>query len=56
MAESKSNLMPIVASIAGLAIYAVGTYVVVEAAGGTQVSSDYSNTPNGTVPGPPAFK
>ena len=56
MAESKSNLMPIVAAILGLAVYAVGTYAVVEVAGGTKISPEESNTPNGVTPGPPAFR
>jgi hypothetical protein len=56
MAESKSNLVPIVASILGLVIYAVGTYAVVEVAGGTKISPAESNTPNGVTQGPPAFK
>lgn len=56
MAEAKSNHKAIAASIIGLVIYAVGTYVVVEVAGGTHLSSNDSNTPNATVPGPPAFK
>lgn len=54
--ERKSNVPMIVLTVAGLAFYAVGTYVVVEVAGGTHVSSADSNTPNATVPGPPDFK
>jgi hypothetical protein len=56
MAESKSNLVPIVATILGLAVYAVGTYVVVEVAGGTKIEPSYSNTPNGVTAGAPDFK
>jgi len=56
MAESKSNLVPIVASILGLAVFTVGTYAVVEVAGGTKISPSYSNTPNGVTPGAPDFK
>ena len=54
--ERKSNVPKIVLTVAGLAFYAIGTYVVVEVAGGTHVSSADSNTPNATVPGPPDFK
>jgi hypothetical protein len=54
--ERKSNLPMIVLSVIGLLIYTFGTYIVVDLAGGTKVSPDYSNTPNATVPGPPAFK
>lgn len=56
MAEAKSNLVPVLATFLGLAVFAGGTYAVVEAAGGTTVSPSYSNTPNGVTPGPPAFK
>lgn len=54
--ESKSNVPKIILTVVGLAIYAVGTYAVVEVAGGTHVSSADSNTPNATIPGPPDFK
>ncbi|MGZ6793189.1 MAG: hypothetical protein ACXVFV_09570 [Mycobacteriales bacterium] len=56
MAESKSNLVPFVVTFLGLAIFAGGTYAVVEAAGGTKVDPAYSNTPNGVTPGAPDFK
>ncbi|MBC7679220.1 MAG: hypothetical protein H7233_09545 [Pseudorhodobacter sp.] len=36
-------------------LFAIATYFVVLAAGGTQVRPDNSNTPNATVPGPPPF-
>lgn len=52
----KSNIPMFVASILGLVVYTVGTYVVVEVAGGTAVSSTDSNTPNGVTQGPPDFK
>lgn len=52
----KSNVPLYVATLLGLAIYGAGTYVVTEIAGGTGVHADYSNTPNGVVEGPPAFK
>jgi hypothetical protein len=52
-AKKKSNLPMFVVAAIGLTIYSVGTYVVVEVAGGTGVHSDYSNTPNGVTPGPP---
>ena len=54
--KSTSDAPKILLTVLGLAIYAVGTYAVVEAAGGTEVSSHYGNTPNATVPGPPAQK
>lgn len=37
-------------------VFVVATYFVVVAAGGVELSPDYSNTPNATVPGPPPFK
>ena len=37
-------------------VFAIATYFVVVAAGGTELRPDDSNTPNATVPGPPAFK
>ena len=37
-------------------VFAIATYFVVVAAGGTEIRPDDSNTPNATVPGPPAFK
>ncbi|MCU1594648.1 MAG: hypothetical protein JWO12_2040 [Frankiales bacterium] len=55
-AKSKSNVPMYVATIIGLAVYAVGTYAVVQTAGGTDVTSTDSNTPNGVTVGPPAFK
>ena len=54
--SGKSNVPLYVAALLGLTVYAVGTYVVVEVAGGTEVSSTDSNTPNGVVPGPPAAR
>ena len=54
--SGKSNAPLYVAALLGLTLYAVGTYVVVEVAGGTEVSSTDSNTPNGVVPGPPAAR
>ncbi len=57
MSEQRKSLVPfVVATIVGTAVFCVGTYVVTEMAGGTKLESDYSNTPNGVVPGPPAFK
>lgn len=55
-AKSKSNVPLYLATIIGMLIYAVGTYVAVEAAGGTEVTSTDSNTPNGVTVGPPPFK
>ena len=53
---TKSNVPMFVLAAIGMVVYAVGTYVVVETAGGTGISADYSNTPNGVTPGAPAFK
>ena len=52
----KSNVPMIVGAVLGTLVFAVSTYVVVETAGGTDLSPSYSNTPNGVHPGPPAFK
>ena len=51
--KPKRDLPMILAAVLGTIAFAVGTYAVVEAAGGTDVEADYSNTPNGVVPGPP---
>ena len=57
MSEQRKSLVPlIVGTLVGVAVYCVATTLVVDAAGGTKVESDYSNTPSGVVPGPPAFK
>ena len=52
----KSNVPVIVGAVVGTLLFAVSTYVVVDVAGGTDLSPSYSNTPNGVHPGPPAFK
>jgi hypothetical protein len=52
-AKKKSNIPMFVLAAIGLAVYGVGTYVIVEVAGGTGIHSDYSNTPNGVTPGAP---
>ncbi|MCW2587248.1 MAG: hypothetical protein JWN55_2764, partial [Frankiales bacterium] len=44
----------VVAFLAMLAFGAI-TYYTVEVAGGTGISPEYSNTPNGVVPGPPGL-
>ena len=54
--ERKSNVPMIVMSVVGTLAFAIGTYAVVEAAGGTEFDPGYSNTPNATVPGPPGLK
>lgn len=46
----------VIAALLSTVVFAVGTYYVVEVAGGTKVEADYSNTPNGVTPGPPDFK
>ncbi len=53
---SKSNTGVILAAVLGVVVYAVGTYVAVEAAGGTKIEPSYSDTPNGVTVGPPGFK
>jgi hypothetical protein len=54
--QSRSNAVSIfVGFVATLAFGAV-TYFSVEAAGGTGVRSDYSNTPNAVTQGPPGVK
>ena len=45
---------PIVILVA-TAVFAISTYVAVDLANGGLMPSN-SNTPNATVPGPPAFK
>ena len=54
--KSKSNIPMYVLTLVGLVIYAATTWVVVDHAGGVGVHANDSNTPNGVVPGPPAFK
>lgn len=54
--KSKSNVPLIVGTLVSLAAFSVVTFVVVDQAGGTKVTPDYSNTPNGVVPGAPDFK
>ncbi len=54
--RSKSNAPVIIAAVIGTLIFSVVTYVVVDVAGGVDVGPEYSNTPNGVVPGPPEFK
>lgn len=57
MSEQRKSLVPLIAgTLVGVAVFGVATTLVVEAAGGTKVAPDYSNTPTGVVPGPPAFK
>lgn len=53
---SRGNTGLILLTTFALLLFAVVTFAVVKAAGGTDLSADYSNTPNATVPGPPAFK
>ena len=54
--KSKSNLPLITGTVVSLALFCITTVAVDKQAGGTDVSPDYSNTPNGVVPGAPAFK
>lgn len=54
--KKKSDAPKWIAAILGLAIYTIGTYVVVEVAGGTKIEPSNSNTPNGVTQAPPAFK
>ena len=50
------NVGTTVFSLLVLALFCVATFMIVKAAGGTDVSPSYSNTPNAVVPGPPAFR
>jgi peptidoglycan/LPS O-acetylase OafA/YrhL len=52
----KSNAALILAAMVATLLFGGLTYWVVERAGGTKVSADYSNTPNATVPGPPRLR
>lgn len=53
--KNKSDAPKWIAAILGMAIYTVGTYIVVDIAGGTKIEPSYSNTPNGVTKAPPAF-
>lgn len=53
--QSKSNVPTVVGAIVATLVFAGATYVVVDQAGGTDVSPGYSNTPNGVTPGAPEF-
>jgi hypothetical protein len=53
---AKSNTSMILLATIAMLVFGVVTWWVVDVAGGTKVESSYSNTPNATVPGPPAFK
>ncbi len=53
---NKGNTGVILAAVLGIVVYAVGTFVAVEAAGGTKIEPTYSNTPNGVTVGAPGFK
>ncbi len=54
--KKKSDAPMIIGALVGIAVYAAATYVVVEVAGGTEVQTGDSNTPNGVTVGPPSFK
>jgi hypothetical protein len=45
-----------IAAVLGVGVYAVATWAVTEAAGGTKIEPGYSNTPNAVTSAPPAFK
>lgn len=53
--ERKSSAPMIVGAVLGTLLFAGATYAVVDVAGGTDVSPDYSNTPNGVTPSAPEF-
>ena len=53
---AKSNTSMITISTIAMLLFGATTWWVVDAAGGTKVEPGYSNTPNATVPGAPAFK
>jgi len=53
---AKSNTATILVAAVATLLFGATTWWVVDAAGGTKVDPGYSNTPNATIPGPPAFK
>jgi hypothetical protein len=53
---AKSNTMAILLAAVGALLFAGITLWVTVAAGGTSFDPGYAETPNATVPGPPAFK
>ena len=53
---TKSNTAMILTGAIFCLLFGVVTWWVVDISGGTSVDPAYSNTPNATVPGPPAFK
>lgn len=53
---ANSNTRMILLSMVATVLFGVVTWWAVDAAGGTKVEPGYSNTPNATVPGPPAYK
>ena len=52
----KSNTALIVVSAIGMLLFGFITWWTVVTAGGTKIEPGYSNTPNATISGPPAFK
>lgn len=53
---ARSNTGTILIAMVATLLFGFITWWVVTIAGGTKVDPAYSNTPNATVPGPPAFK
>lgn len=53
---AKSNTSMIGYAMIATLLFGGVTWWVVDRAGGTKVEPGYSNTPNATIPGPPAFK
>jgi hypothetical protein len=53
---TRSNTGLILVSTIAILLFGFVTWWVTDEAGGTKVDPGYSNTPNATVPGPPAFK
>lgn len=53
---TKSSTGLILVSTVAMLLFGVVTWWATDTAGGTKVDPAYSNTPNATIPGPPAFK
>lgn len=53
---AKSNTATIIVAAVACIVFGGITWWAVDTAGGTSFSPDYSNTPNATVSGPPAYK
>jgi hypothetical protein len=54
--QSKSNAVTIAVAFVGMLAFGAVSYFAIDAAGGTGIRSDYSNTPNAVTQGPPGVK